>query len=152
MSPNDSSPCPLFDGTQFTYIAFHVDPQGEELTGMLGAPVTARFTAIGSAHFDRAVCLADGSYTVSGWMDTSGGRLQIEAEGQLRHASNAATFEATCTPATEAGPTFHLVGWVYADQPGAAGRALVVGIHGTIRETAPGESGLGVGVFTMRRT
>lgn len=142
-----------FEGQKFSYAAFHVDPQDVELTGILGGPVTTQLTALGSAHFDRATCVADGSYTVSGWLDTPvrAGRLQIEAEGQLRQASTAATFEATFTPATEGGPTFHLVGWVYTEPPAANGGGRVIGIRGTIRETTPGTSGLGTGAFSMRR-
>lgn len=153
MSANELLRCPLFEGSQFTYVAFQVEPQSEELMGMLGGPVTTRFTAIGTARFEHVQCASDGSYTVSGWLDSSpgAGRLQIEGGGQLRQASTAATFEATCTPATEGGRAIHLVGWVSAEQPTANGRGRVIAIRGTIRETALDESGLGVGVFTLRR-
>lgn len=63
MSANESLRCPLFEGSQFTYAAFQVEPQSEELMGMIGGPVTTRFAAIGTARFEQVECAVTGVMT-----------------------------------------------------------------------------------------
>ncbi len=145
---------PLFEFLEFRYSSFQVATQGEELMGLLGGPVSASLSAIGSVNFGQAMRASDQRYTVAGWVDLVGaGRLRLEVRGECGQASDAATFEATGTPEGELHPAYHLLGWVNAEQPIVNGAGRVLSICGSIRRVnaAPSERDAAVGAFTMNR-
>jgi hypothetical protein len=136
--PNDSRApwFPLFEFADFTYWTFSVVPEAEELMGLLGGPVTAKFASIGSISFGQAFKEAGDRYRVSGWIDASGRpRIEVNATGELRPAVTPATFEATCEEVDGEKRTTvcELVGWVFPQEPIQYGAARVLNIRGSVR-------------------
>ena len=154
---------PLFEFADFTYWTYVVLPEAEELMGMLGGPVTAKFTSIGSVTFGQAFKEAGDKYRVSGWIEASGRRIEIDATGSLRPDATPATFEATCTTADgdRKAVQCELAGWVFPDEPIQSGAARVLSIRGSVRMLsgmdpahAPGVAGVprgDVGLFEIVR-
>ena len=145
---------PLFEFADFTYRTFLVLPEAEELMGLLGGPVTAKFSSIGSISFGQAFKEADDRYRVSGWIDTSGRpRIEVNATGQLRSDATPATFEATCEEADGEKRTVvcELVGWVFPQEPIQSGAARVLNIRGSVRMVSGTDTAPPAGVGGVRR-
>ena len=145
---------PLFEFADFTYWTFMVLPEAEELMGMMGGPVSAKFASIGSISFGQAFKEANDRYRVSGWIETSGRpRIEVNATGQLRSDATPATFEATCEEAVgeKRRTVCELVGWVFPQEPMQAGAARVLNIRGSVRMVGGTDTATPAGVGGVRR-
>ena len=144
---------PLFEFADFTYWTFLVLPEAEELMGLMGGPVTAKFSSIGSISFGQAFKEADDRYRVSGWIDTSGRRIEVNATGQLRPDATPATFEAACEEVDGEKRTAvcELVGWVFPQEPIQYGAARVLNIRGSVRMVSGTDPAAPAGVGGVRR-
>jgi hypothetical protein len=127
---------PLFEFTDFIYRTYQVLPEVEELMGLLGGPVTAKFSSVGSVTFGQAFREAGDRYRVSGWIDEGGRpRIEVEATGSLRPDSTPATFEATCVEVADGVKTVvgQLAGWVFPEEPVQNDAARILSIRGSFR-------------------